>query len=98
MIILDGHDSHLKLNFLIYINNEGTKWIVCLGTPFGTSYWQVGDSAEQNDAFKMAWIHEKRKLVNFKQDCTIPLPLTSDDIMPLINCAWDASCARRDLI
>jgi len=66
MIILDGHDSRLKPTFLNYINSIQTKWYVCLGTPYSTGYWQVGDSAEQNGAFKMAWICEKLWLNRFK--------------------------------
>ena len=61
MIILDGHDSWLKPLFLNYINNPRTKWKVCLGTPYGTSYWQVGDAPEQNGSFKMAWYRAKQQ-------------------------------------
>jgi len=45
-LLLDGHGSHFKLDFLQYINTDGTKWECCIGLPYGTSYWQVGDSSE----------------------------------------------------
>ena len=44
-------------SFLKYINEPETKWNVCMGVPYGTSYWQVGDSHEQNGCFKMAVTH-----------------------------------------
>jgi hypothetical protein len=47
-LLLDGHGSRLELPFLSYVNNEEHPWVVCIGVPCGTSYWQVGDSAEQN--------------------------------------------------
>ena len=56
-LILDGHGSRFELPFLEYINgrtSEKNKWNVCIGIPYGTSYWQVGDSTEQNGCFKMS--------------------------------------------
>ena len=39
--------------------------MVCqAGVPYATSYWQVGDSAEQNGMFKMKLGEAKRKLVS----------------------------------
>jgi hypothetical protein len=53
-LILDGHGSCFDLLFLEYINNPAHKWTVCIGVPYGTSYWQVGDSSEQNGSFKVS--------------------------------------------
>ncbi|KAI2504990.1 hypothetical protein MHU86_9433 [Fragilaria crotonensis] len=53
-LLLNGHGSRFDLTFLQYINRDKTKWNVCIGVPYGTSYWQVGDSTEQNGCFKMA--------------------------------------------
>jgi hypothetical protein len=60
--ILDGHGSRLSIEFLRYINNldrdgevvDGSnhQWNIYLGLPNATAYWQVGDSSEQNGAFK----------------------------------------------
>jgi len=47
-LLLDGHGSRLELPFLTYVNTEAHPWVVCIGVPYGTSYWQVGDSTEQN--------------------------------------------------
>jgi len=59
VIICDGHDSRLQPTFIEYIDNEKTKWLVLLGVPYGTSYWQVADSSEQNDMFNMNWVKKK---------------------------------------
>jgi len=75
MIILDGHESQLKPSFLNYIHGVNTKWKVCFGIPYGTSYWQVGDAPEQNGSFKMAWVRAKHYLISFKQDCGLKLTL-----------------------
>ena len=45
-LLLDGHGSQLELPFLNYINNPANHWIACIGVPYGTSLWQVGDSQE----------------------------------------------------
>ena len=52
-LLLDGHGSRVQLTFLEYINNPANPWSVCIGGPYGTSYWQVGDSSQQNGSFKM---------------------------------------------
>ena len=52
-LLLDGHGSRVQLTFLEYINNPANPWSVCIGVPYGTSYWQVGDSSQQNGSFKM---------------------------------------------
>jgi hypothetical protein len=53
-LLLDGYGSRLELPFLKYINDPLHKWVVCIGVPYETSYWQVGDSAEQNGLYKIA--------------------------------------------
>jgi hypothetical protein len=36
-LLLDGHASRVKL--LQYIYSEETNWNICIGLPYGTSYW-----------------------------------------------------------
>ena len=43
-----SHGSWFDLKFLEYINAPETEWCVCIGVPYGTSLWQVGDSSQQN--------------------------------------------------
>ena len=51
-VLLDGHQSRFDAQFLEYINDVKHPWCFCIGVPYGTALWQVGDSKEQNGAFK----------------------------------------------
>jgi hypothetical protein len=93
-LIIDGHESRLAPTFLKYINDQGHVWKVCLGIPYATSFWQVGDSKEQNGTFKVIWYRQKRELVTFKRDRGMPLVIGPTDIMPLLNRAFFHSYAR----
>ena len=59
MLIVDGHQSRLDPKFVSYINNKSHEWRVCLGMPYATVLWQVGDASEQNGKFKMEWTRVK---------------------------------------
>jgi hypothetical protein len=55
LLLLDNkHGSCFDLKFLRCINDPTTKWNACIWVPYVTSYWEVGDSTEQNGCFKMA--------------------------------------------
>ena len=74
-LLLDGHGSRLELPFLQYVNDPAHEWVVCISVPYGTSYWQVADSSEQNGSYKMALSTAKKELVQKKtksllQECT----------------------------
>ena len=53
-VLIDGHKNRLEMPFLSYINNPKDSWIVCIGVPYGTAVWQVGDSKEQNSSFNIS--------------------------------------------
>jgi len=94
-LLLDGHGSRLELPFLKYINDPLHEWVVCIGVPYGTSYWQVGDSAEQNGSYKMALAKSKRELVMKKQRSCINNPrIDTHEIMLVVRSAWNNSFAR----
>ena len=44
VLIGDGHQSCLDPKFVEYINDEVHQWKVCLGVPYATTLWQVGDA------------------------------------------------------
>ncbi len=67
-LLLDGHGSHFDLEFLEYVTTVDTKCHVEIGLPYGTSYWQVGDSSEQNGTFKIKLTKEKSILTSKKYD------------------------------
>ena len=60
-MLLGGHGSRMGLPFLRYINDPAYLWIACIGVPYGTSLWQVGDAAEQNSAYKGGLTTMKKK-------------------------------------
>jgi hypothetical protein len=93
-LLLDGHGSRFELQFLEYINREETKWHVNIGLPYGTSYWQVGDSTEQNGCFKMALAREKQALVTKKSEHALPFEINKTDVVKLVKNAWNVSFAR----
>ena len=65
------------------------QWCVCLGIPYGTALWQVGDSSEQNRKFKMLLNHRKGVLFQQRLDnFTQKLHIMRSDIIPLVNFAW----------
>ena len=95
-LLLDGHGSRFELPFLNYIRSEETKWKVCIGVPYGTNLWQVGDSAQQNGAFKSKLSEEKAKLLERKQEMRLPFRIERHDAVGLTHRAWNHSFARVD--
>jgi hypothetical protein len=65
----------------------------CIGVPYGTSYWQVGDSREQNGCFKMALAKAKREIVDKKENSGLVGTIEKTDIVGLVGCAWNQSFA-----
>ena len=84
-LVVDGHQSRLDREFLNYINDNNHRWKVCLGVPYATSLWQVGDSSEQNGAAKQEWYREKDRFLKFKNSIGHPLVLTACDVIPIVN-------------
>jgi hypothetical protein len=83
-LLLDGHGSHFELEFLEYINDAEHKWNCCISLPYGTSYWQVGDSSEHNGCFKMAMSKAKQQLVLKKNDNGLEYTINKEDIAGLV--------------
>jgi hypothetical protein len=94
-LLLDGHESRLSAVFIDYITDPNHIWHVNLGIPHATSYWQVGDSPEQNGHFKQLLSKAKKELVTFKIRHNMPVQINSEDIIPLINKAWGPSFANK---
>ena len=94
VVLVDGHETRLKPDFIEYINNNEHKWSVNLGVPYCTNLWQSGDSSEQNGKFKLNWYKEKQQLLDFKRRLGLPFALGATDIMPLVNQAWSNSFAQ----
>jgi hypothetical protein len=68
---------------------------VHIGVPYGTSYWQVGDSSEQNGSYKIAMTKSKQELVLKKQRmCLVNARVETYKITVVLNTAWDKSFSR----
>ena len=93
-LIVDGHGSRLELPFVRYINDPNHTWVCCIGVPYGTALWQVGDAPEQNGAFNQALVRAKRDMMTLRELHDLPLSLQPTDIMLLICQAWEKSFAR----
>ena len=65
--MLHEYGSRLELPFVKCINDKTTELCVCLDIPYGTTYWKVGDSKEQNGSFNMAMTDAKRKFLDLKR-------------------------------
>jgi hypothetical protein len=85
VLIVDGHQSRLVPVFLEYINDKNHTWKVCLGVPYATTLWQVGDASEQNGMVKLEWYREKRELLTWKYLNNLPRAIRPEDVMPLMN-------------
>ncbi len=85
VLIVDGHQSHLAPVFVEYINDKGHTWKVCLGVPYATTLWQVGDASEQKGMVKLEWYREKKELLSWKYFNDLPRAIRPDDVLPLMN-------------
>ena len=93
-LILDGHGSIFDLLFLQYINTAATKLNVCIGVPYGTSYWEIGDSPEQNGSFKLALTKCKRDVLTQKERRRTAFAIEKEDIVDVVSKPSDESFAR----
>jgi hypothetical protein len=88
---LDGHSTRFEIEFLEYINDPLHLWSVCIGVPYGTSLWQVGDSPYQSGQFKVRMTMKKERILNIRSVNQMGLEILPTDIIPLVNFAWSGS-------
>jgi hypothetical protein len=92
-ILLDGHNSRYDMEFLSYIRHEEHKYCCCIGLPYGTHLWQVGDSPAQNGNFKFYEQGFRDMLLREKKHRGMPLTIKPTDIVPIVNYSWEQSFA-----
>ena len=85
VIVIDGHQSRLDTAFIPYINDPAHLWKVCLGFPYATSLWQVGDASEQNGVAKTEWYREKAEFVLYKTSHQLRCKTDACECIPLAN-------------
>jgi hypothetical protein len=61
-LLVDGHSTRFDIEFLEYINDPTHRWSVCIGVPYGTCLWQVGNSVHQNGQFKVKVTKKRKRL------------------------------------
>jgi hypothetical protein len=81
----------MMLPFLEYINKPEHKWVCCIGVPYATHIWQVGDASGLNGAFTTALAKAKREYI---KHCEKPT-FEPTDLIPLLNKAWEKSFNNR---
>jgi hypothetical protein len=67
------------------------KWMTCIGTPYGTSKWQVGDPAQKNGPLNMEIIKGNMCLFQKNLNTWHKFQLTKKDIIWLLCFAWPKS-------
>jgi hypothetical protein len=82
------------VKFLEYITDPDHPWKVCIGVPYGTALWQVGDSVEQNGRYKIVSSMIKKQILR-KRICEMvsEVEILPTDIIIIINAAWNKSFA-----
>jgi hypothetical protein len=85
LLIVNRHQSCLAPIFVEYISDKKHPWKVCLGVPYATTLWQVGDASKQNGMVKLEWYREKKKLLSWKYLNNLPHAIRPEDVMPLMN-------------
>jgi hypothetical protein len=86
-LLCDGHGNRFEEPFLEYIHESNTSWGCCIGVPYGTSLWQVGDSQEQNGMFKIECKNSKAEPVRAKIRAGLPATLKRSDIVHIVHVA-----------
>ena len=93
-LLLDGHQSRFSVPFLEYITNPGHPWKVCIGVPYGTALWQIGDSIHQNGRYKMRTAMRKKIILRKRiAQMVAEIEILPSDIIPIVNYAWNHSFA-----
>ena len=94
LLLLDGHGSRFDLEFLQHINNKDHEWSACIGVPYGTHLWQVGDASSMNGTFKIGITKAKEELMAAKEQRFMNSNFLPTDIIPIVNRAWSKSFAN----
>jgi hypothetical protein len=87
-LLCDGHRSRFEEPFLEYTLESDMPWTCCIGVPYGTAVWKVGDSPEQNVTLKIESKKAKADTVRRKICDGLPATLERSEIVRIVNIAW----------
>ena len=90
-IIIDGHPSLMNADFLTYINEEPTRYVVVVGCLYGTGMWQLHDDKAQNGNFKTMLRLAKKKMYDKKRLAGLPIKIRPDEIVIVVKDAVENS-------
>lgn len=94
-LLMDGHGSRFDLPFLQYVSSAEHEWAVCIGVPYGTHLWQVGDASSMNGCFKIGLTKAKSEIMRAKQARQMKPTFLPTDIIPIVNKAWSVSFGNK---
>ena len=89
LLLVDGLDSQSELLFLKYIVDKSIKWNINISKPYGTGYWQVGDSAQQKRNYKMFLGEAKNVLARQKFEQGLNMQINKNKIIQIVKYAWE---------
>jgi hypothetical protein len=92
-LLCDGHGSRFNELFLKYTLEYDINWTCCIGVPYGTSVWRLGDSPYQNGIFKIESKRAKADTVGHKIRAGLHTMLERGDIVRIVNITWQKSFA-----
>ena len=93
-LLLDGHQSRFSVTFLEYITDPDHPWKVCIGVPYGTAIWQIGDSVHQNGRYKIRTSMRKKLILRKRiAQMVSDIEILPSDVIPIVNYAWNHSFA-----
>ena len=107
-LLVDGHGSRLQPKFVQYINNlkadftadtdADHRWNCALGLPHSTHHWQVGDSAEENQAFKYHSRVKKDRIRDLQEKINRPPSIKRFHVVPICNFAFRRSFMKEESV
>jgi hypothetical protein len=92
-LLLDGHGSPFELPFVEYMHGD-REWTVCIGVPYGTSLWRVGDSKQQNAQYKDKPKEGKGGILTMKAKHGLRFTIIKQYVMWIVRYAWEKPFAR----
>jgi hypothetical protein len=72
-------------DFLRYINDSHTRWVVNLGASYGTEYWQLHDDKRQNGLFKSELAKSKSRFYMRKRLVGLPPEILPCEIVLVVR-------------
>ena len=72
-------------DFLRYINDSQTRWVVNLGVSYGTEYWQLHDDKRQNGLFKSELAKSKSRFYMRKRLVGLPPEILPCEIVLVVR-------------